>query len=56
MNPGDVVQLISGGPNMTVQDIDEGMVGCIWFASNNQGPFYADFPEESLIKIREEKN
>jgi uncharacterized protein YodC (DUF2158 family) len=32
--PGDVVQLRSGGPAMTVDEIDaDGEVVCLWFAS-----------------------
>jgi uncharacterized protein YodC (DUF2158 family) len=30
-NVGDVVQLKSGGPAMTIQSITEGMAFCIWF-------------------------
>jgi len=33
MKPGDVVQLKSGGPHMTVRTVDkDGMVVCDWFA------------------------
>lgn len=29
--PGDVVHLKSGGPRMTVEQVDDtGMVGCVW--------------------------
>lgn len=28
---GDVVQLKSGGPRMTVEAVDEGLVDCVWF-------------------------
>ena len=31
MNKGDVVQLKSGGPIMTVEEVSEGGVFCIWF-------------------------
>ncbi len=31
---GDVVQLKSGGPRMTVEVIDEGLVDCVWFEKN----------------------
>jgi uncharacterized protein YodC (DUF2158 family) len=30
--PGDLVQLKSGGPKMTVQTEDRGVVKCQWFA------------------------
>lgn len=28
---GDTVQLKSGGPIMTVEDLDENSVDCVWF-------------------------
>ncbi len=33
---GDVVTLKSGGPNMTVTEIDDTYVTCIWFADRKQ--------------------
>lgn len=30
---GDVVQLISGGPKMTVSYAEDGVLNCIWFDS-----------------------
>lgn len=34
---GDVVQLKSGGPKMTVEKIDEdGKLTCVWFDKNEQ--------------------
>jgi len=49
---GDVVQLASGGPYMTVVgDGDaKGYISCCWFASN-VAPSYAPFLEGVLIKI-----
>jgi len=32
--PGDVVQLNSGGPAMTVVDANERSVNCLWFDSS----------------------
>ncbi len=31
LKEGDVVQLRSGGPSMTVESLDNGTVNCIWF-------------------------
>ena len=36
MQPGDQVQLKSGGPLMTVESVDSGKVCCIWFHSTSQ--------------------
>ncbi len=36
MKVGDVVQLKSGGPLMTVSDIDNDEVYCNWFDKNNK--------------------
>ncbi len=33
---GDVVQLRSGGPKMTVNDIVSGRVECMWFSEGNK--------------------
>lgn len=38
--PGDIVQLKSGGPTMTVQEIDDGGVFCVWFDKNKQQSSY----------------
>ena len=52
---GDIVQLKSGGPKMTVQsgtEEEEGHVWCQWFAGSKleQGRF----PVESLVKVAPE--
>ena len=45
---GDVVQLKSGGPYMTVAGIEEGEAYCEWFeGKKNAG---AKFPLTSLVK------
>lgn len=50
-NKGDVVQLKSGGPIMTVTDIySDGSVGCTWFIKDElrQG----SFPAQSLDRYK----
>jgi uncharacterized protein YodC (DUF2158 family) len=47
MNPGDVVQLKSGGPLMTVESVDQSGVICVWFdAKHNRKQ--ERFPEATL--------
>jgi uncharacterized protein YodC (DUF2158 family) len=44
---GEVVQLKSGGPRMTVDSIDgDGVVNCIWFEKNEQK--FGSFKPHSL--------
>lgn len=31
---GDVVQLKSGGPRMTIEAVSENLVDCVWFEKN----------------------
>ena len=51
---GDVVQLLSGGPKMTVNDWDEfdGTVHCQWFAGAKLNSGY--FKPESLQTVDSE--
>lgn len=51
--PGDLVQLKSGSPIMTINklaasDQDKG-IECVWFDNTNAGPFYATFLESTLV-------
>jgi uncharacterized protein YodC (DUF2158 family) len=48
---GEVVQLVSGGPKMTVEDQDDldGEVRCKWFAGAKLNSGY--FQPESLRKV-----
>ena len=55
---GDIVQLRSGGPKMTVRNVsDESdrhhFIYCDWFAGSKSQR--AQFPPASLIKIAEEE-
>jgi uncharacterized protein YodC (DUF2158 family) len=46
---GWIVQLISGGPVMTVSKVAEGYVECIWFnGAERMGP--TPFHKDTLIK------
>jgi|TARA_Y100001001_G_scaffold161935_2_gene187395 uncharacterized protein YodC (DUF2158 family) len=44
---GDVVQLKSGGPRMTVEAVSDGTVSCIWFEQSHQ--LRDEFPEILLM-------
>ena len=47
MKKGDIVQLKSGGPLMTITDIEDGYAYCKWFDKNNEVK-NESFPTESL--------
>ena len=49
MNVGDVVQLKSGGPHMTITTVNTDQVICIWFEKGKQE--YSDFNPLVLEKI-----
>jgi uncharacterized protein YodC (DUF2158 family) len=49
---GDVVQLRSGGPKMTVHSlVSDGDVVCQWFESNEV--HRENFPKEALQKVKQ---
>jgi uncharacterized protein YodC (DUF2158 family) len=48
---GDVVQLRSGGPNLTVNDPRSGMACCVWFDEAG-GRQLGDFTNEALRLVR----
>ena len=43
---GDIVQLKSGGPIMTVESVDEEGLSCIWFADMTTVPLRTCFVKE----------
>lgn len=50
---GDVVQLKSGGPKMTVNSVTQHGIGCTWFVEAGKewtGPFQSNFGEKELKK------
>ena len=49
---GEVVQLKSGGPKMTVENIAHGKVFCQWFDENNNLQRNM-FAPESLEKVKD---
>jgi uncharacterized protein YodC (DUF2158 family) len=54
IKPGDVVQLKSGGPQMTVTSVNQDEYGtsafCVWFDGKKQSA--GDFPVHALTKGR----
>ncbi len=60
-NVGDIVQLISGGPEMTVAEVRAqhvptiyaGKISCQWFAGKKLEHGY--FPADSLVKVIADK-
>ena len=50
---GDVVQLKSGGPVMTVWSQNGQNVACTWFKNNNDGPHHEAFPPDMLELVPE---
>ena len=54
---GDIVQLRSGGPDMTIISVGisyiskEPLVGCKWFDASHT-IMSDEFPPESLVKVR----
>ena len=51
MKIGDVVQLRSGGPKMTILEKDKDIVKCGWF--ENQSPQLVRYPILALIRLEE---
>ncbi len=53
---GDIVQLRSGGPKMTVEHMGAagGTVRCQWFSGKK--PAWGDFPFKSLARPKEAEN
>ena len=50
---GDIVELKSGGPKMTVVDPEYGdEIQCTWFDGKKQG--FGNFPPEALKKVKED--
>jgi uncharacterized protein YodC (DUF2158 family) len=47
---GDLVRLKSGGPLMTVADVEGDKIGCIWFGPDHM-PHREAFPEVLLTKV-----
>ncbi|MBP0438001.1 DUF2158 domain-containing protein [Tianweitania sediminis] len=57
--PGDVVQLKSGGPRMTIEKVEGAQAVCAWMdriAHNNLGSYQPQrhtFASAALIKVEE---
>lgn len=52
--PGDLVQLKSGGPTMTVAKVDNINVYVVWFDKNDE-PKLQTFPSHTLKSVGEVK-
>jgi uncharacterized protein YodC (DUF2158 family) len=50
MDKGDVVQLNSGGPHMTVISIDDDAAFCVWFNAKGES-LQREFPLYTLKKV-----
>lgn len=53
---GDVVQLKSGGPKMTVVDTSDGRVDCCWFKGDQSTPEHYCFDAVTLEKVEPSKS
>ena len=51
LTPGDVVRLKSGGPSMTIAEVDEDRVFVEWFRTDCDEPSYGDFGIDSLERV-----
>lgn len=53
-NVGDVVRLKSGGPLMTIVEIDDEEVTCVWFPTTDYTQVRrTEFIDAALEKVRE---
>jgi uncharacterized protein YodC (DUF2158 family) len=52
---GDIAQLKTGGPRMTVQDVMPEMIACSWFDKSDKLQ-HGTFVAESLVKPEDLKN
>lgn len=50
LKPGDVVRLKSGGPKMTVDQLDGARIWCDWFEGSKK--FSDSFPSTSLEEAK----
>ncbi len=50
LKKGDIVQLKSGGPKMTIYDIIRDAVSCTWF-NKEDNQEYAKFSKETIQKF-----
>lgn len=59
--PGDVVELKSGGDPMTVVRVDsDGNVDCVWFAKTGDGAYSCTklcdtFPTPALVELEDDE-
>jgi len=48
---GDVVELVSGGPDMTVTFVGDSEITVHWFGNHNEKSLWDRFPAEALQKV-----
>ncbi len=47
---GDVVQLKSGGPKMTVDRIFDGGISCVWFSEDHM-PYVQQYTSQEIFAV-----
>lgn len=51
--PGDVVQLKSGGPEMTVKDVTTDLIRVMWYRGRDQEFTSDEFPPQLIYRTKE---
>lgn len=54
--PGDVVMLRSGGPAMTVVEVSDALVSCLWIAEPDEQIRSAQIPAVALAMIERDED
>jgi uncharacterized protein YodC (DUF2158 family) len=54
--PGDVVMLRSGGPAMTVIEVAENIVTCLWYADGEEVLRTSSVPVIALVQVEHDED